>query len=161
MPDQPGAAPEERLSALGLNLPTLSEPRGLYVRARRHGSILYLAGHGPAPDGDGNRLVGKVGADLTLAQGYEAARRAGLGLIATLAAELGDLRRVTAILRVFGMVNVAPGFVALPAVIDGCSDLLVAVFGPEAGPHARSAIGVAALPHDLAVEIEAVVAIRD
>ena len=160
-PGPAGSAPEERLRALGLELPKLSAPRGAYVRARRHGSTIYLAGHGPAPDDDGHRVVGKVGADLTLAQGYEAARRAGLGLIATLAAELGDLGRVAAILRVFGMVNVAPGFVALPAVIDGCSDLLVAVFGPEAGPHARSAVGVAALPHDLAVEVEAVVAIRD
>lgn len=159
--DQPGAAPEERLRALGLELPTLSEPRGHYVRARRHGSILYLAGHGPAPDADGNRVTGKVGADVTLEQGYDAARRAGLGLLATLASELGDLGRVGAVLRVFGMVNVAPEFVALPAVIDGCSDLLVAVFGPEVGRHARSAIGVAALPYDLAVEVEAVLAIRD
>lgn len=159
--DQLAAAPEERLRALGLELPTLSEPRGHYLRARRHGSILYLAGHGPAPDAGGNRVTGKVGADVTLEQGYDAARRAGLGLLATLASELGDLGRVEAVLRVFGMVNVAPGFVALPAVVDGCSDLLVAVFGPEAGRHARSAIGVAALPYDLAVEVEAVVAIRD
>lgn len=160
-PDRTVATPEQRLRALGLELPTLSEPRGHYVRARRHGSILYLAGHGPAPDADGKRVTGKVGADVSLEQGYDAARRAGLGLLATLATELGDLGRVEAVLRVFGMVNVAPGFAELPAVIDGCSDLLVAVFGPEAGPHARSAIGVAALPYDLAVEVEAVVAIRD
>jgi enamine deaminase RidA (YjgF/YER057c/UK114 family) len=153
--------PDARLRALGLELPELSVPRGHYVRARRHGSTLYLAGHGPAPDADGLRMTGKVGGDLTLEQGYEAARRAGLGLLATLATELGDLGRVEAVLRLFGMVNVAPGFVALPSVIDGCSDLLVAVFGPEVGRHARSAIGVAALPYDLAVEIEAVVAIRD
>jgi enamine deaminase RidA (YjgF/YER057c/UK114 family) len=153
--------PDARLRALGLELPELSVPRGHYVRARRHGSTLYLAGHGPAPDADGLRMTGKVGGDLTLEQGYEAARRAGLGLLATLATELGELGRVEAVLRLFGMVNVAPGFVALPSVIDGCSDLLVAVFGPEVGRHARSAIGVAALPYDLAVEIEAVVAIRD
>ena len=155
------ASPESRLRALGLELPALSVPRGRYVRARRHGSILHLAGHGPAPDAAGHRVSGKVGADLTLEQGYDAARRAGLGLLATLAEELGGLGRVAAILRVFGMVNVAPGFVALPAVIDGCSDLLVGVFGPEVGRHARSAVGVAALPYDLAVEIEAVVAFRD
>jgi enamine deaminase RidA (YjgF/YER057c/UK114 family) len=153
--------PDARLRALGLELPELSVPRGHYVRARRDGSTLYLAGHGPAPDADGLRMTGKVGGELTLEQGYEAARRAGLGLLATLATELGDLSRVEAVLRLFGMVNVAPGFVALPSVIDGCSDLLVAVFGPEVGRHARSAIGVAALPYDLAVEIEAVVAIRD
>ena len=135
-------------------------PRGNYVRARAEGRTLYLAGHGPPPDAAGRRITGKVGSGLTPAEGYEAARRAGLGLLATLATELGDLGRVEAILRVFGMVNVAPGFVALPEVIDGCSDLLVAVFGPDVGRHVRSAIGVAALPYDLAVEIEAVVAIR-
>jgi enamine deaminase RidA (YjgF/YER057c/UK114 family) len=156
-----GVTPEERLRELGLELPVLSEPRGDYVRARRHGSLVYLAGHGPAPDAEGRRPTGKVGADLTIEEGYEASRRAGLGLLATLAAELGELSRVTAVLRVFGMVNGAPGFVATPRVIDGCSNLLVAVFGPEVGRHARSAIGVAELPFDLPVEIEAVVAVRD
>jgi enamine deaminase RidA (YjgF/YER057c/UK114 family) len=156
-----GSDPEARLRSLGLELPALSAPRGHYVRARRHGNTLYLAGHGPAPDAAGRRITGKVGADVTAEQAYDAARRAGLGLLATLAVELGDLGRVEAVLRVFGMVNVAPGFVALPEVIDGCSDLLIAVFGREVGRHARSAIGVAALPYDLAVEIEAVVAIRD
>lgn len=160
-PRPDGADPEARLRGLGLELPTLSEPRGRYVRARRLGSTLYLAGHGPAPDAAGNRITGRVGADLTLEEGYEAARRAGLALLATLVTELGELGRVEGVLRVFGMVNVAPGFVALPEVIDGCSDLLMAVFGPDVGRHARSAIGVAALPYDLAVEVEAVVAIRD
>lgn len=154
------ATPEERLRALGLELPILSAPRGNYVRARRHGSLLYLAGHGPVPGVDGRRPTGKVGAGLTPDEGYAAARSAGLGLLATLAAELGELSRVRAVLRVFGMVNGAPGFVATPAVIDGCSDLLVAVFGPDVGSHARSAIGVAELPFDLPVEIEAVVAVR-
>lgn len=149
------------MAALGLVLPTLSEPRGDYVRARRDGQTLYLAGHGPAPDTMGRRLTGKVGADLTVEQGYEAARRAGLGLLATLALELGSLSRVRAVLRIFGMVNVAPGFIATPPVIDGCSDLLIEVFGPEVGHHTRSAVGVAALPYDLPVEIEAIVAIRD
>lgn len=153
--------PEARLAALGLVLPTLSAPRGDYVRARRDGHTLYLAGHGPAPDTMGRRPTGKVGTDLTVEQGYEAARRAGLGLLATLALELGSLSRVRAVLRIFGMVNVAPGFTATPRVIDGCSNLLVAVFGPEVGHHTRSAIGVAALPFDLPVEIEAIVAVRD
>lgn len=155
------ATPEARLASLGLQLPTLSEPRGHYVRARRDGHTLYLAGHGPPPDPDGRRPAGKVGTDLSLEAGYAAARRAGLGLLATMAAELGSLSRVRAVLRVFGMVNVAPGFSATPLVIDGCSDLLVEVFGVEIGRHARSSIGVAALPFDLPVEIEAVVAIRD
>lgn len=153
--------PEERLAALGLTLPVLGDVRGNYVRARQNGRTLYLAGHGPPPDADGQRPTGKVGSALTAAQAYDAARGAGLALISTLATELGDLSRVEAILHVFGMVNVAPGFVATPGVIDGCSDLLVEVFGPEIGAHTRTAIGVAALPFDLPVEIEAVVAIRD
>ncbi len=153
--------PEERLAALGLSLPVLSEVRGNYVRARRHGRNVYLAGHGPAPDIDGHRPTGKVGSDLTAAEAYDAARGAGLALLSTLAAEVGELSRVEAILHVFGMVNVAPGFAATPGVIDGCSDLLVAVFGPAVGRHTRTAVGVAALPFDLPVEIEAIVAIRD
>lgn len=155
------AAPEARLAALGLRLPTLSPPRGHYVRARRDGATLYLAGHGPPPDADGRRPTGKVGLDLTLEEGYAAARGAGLALLATIVGELGSLSRVRAVLRVFGMVNVGPGFAATPLVIDGCSDLFLAVFGPEIGAHARSAIGVAALPYDLAIEIEAVIAVRD
>ena len=153
--------PARKLAALGLELPILSPVRGNYVRARRDGATLYLAGHGPAPDASGRRQAGKVGADLTLVEGYAAARRAGLALLATISSELGSLDRVRAVVRVFGMVNVAPGFAATPAVIDGCSDLLIEVFGLEVGRHARSAIGVAALPFDMPVEIEAVVAVRD
>ena len=159
MTDDPG--PARKLAALGLELPILSPVRGNYVRARRDGATLYLAGHGPAPDASGRRQAGKVGADLTLVEGYAAARRAGLALLATISSELGSLDRVRAVVRVFGMVNVAPGFAATPAVIDGCSDLLIEVFGLEVGRHARSAIGVAALPFDMPVEIEAVVAVRD
>lgn len=155
------ATPEARLASLGLRLPTLSEPRGHYIRARRDGDTLYLAGHGPPPDSEGRRPAGKVGTDLTLEEGYAAARQAGLGLLATIAAELGSLSRVRAVLRILGMVNVGPGFTATPLVVDGCSDLLIAVFGIDVGRHARSAIGVAALPFDLPVEIEAVIAIRD
>lgn len=121
---------------------------------------MYLAGHGPVADAGGRRPSGKVGANLTPEEGYAAARSAGLGLLATLATELGELSRVTAVLRVFGMVNGAPGFVAIPGVIGGCSDLFIEVFGPDIGAHARSAIGVAELPYDLPVEIEAVVAVR-
>jgi enamine deaminase RidA (YjgF/YER057c/UK114 family) len=156
-----GDTPEARLAALGLTLPDLSAPRGNYVRARREGSLLFVAGHGPAPDAAGRRPSGKVGATLTLEEGREAARRAGLGILATLVAELGQLSRVTAIIKVLGFVNVAPGFVATPSVIDGCSDLLIAVFGDDVGRHTRSAIGVAMLPYDLPVECEAVVAVRD
>lgn len=153
--------PEGRLAALGLTLPTLSTPRGSYVRCRREGSLLFVAGHGPAPDADGHRMTGKVGIELTIDEGYEAARRSALGILATLATELGSLTRVRAVLRVLGFVNVGPGFTATPSVIDGCSDLLVAVFGEAVGRHTRSAIGVAMLPFDLPVECEAVVAVHD
>lgn len=155
-----GETPEARLEALGLRLPVLSPMRGSYVRAREHGGLLYLAGHGPPPDDDGVRPTGRVGGEVAPDEAYRLARRAGLALISTLAATLGPLSRVERVLRVFGMVSVAPGFDATPAVIDGCSDLLIEVFGPEVGAHARSAVGVAALPYGLPVEIEAVVAIR-
>jgi enamine deaminase RidA (YjgF/YER057c/UK114 family) len=154
------ATPEARLAELGLTLPVLSAPRGHYVRARRYGDLLYLAGHGPAPNPSGVRPTGRVGAELGAEYAYDLARQAGLALLSTLAAELGSLARVRAILRVFGMVAVAPGFDATPAVIDGCSDLLVAVFGDQIGRHARSAVGVAALPYGLPVEIEALVAVE-
>lgn len=152
--------PEARLAALGLSLPELSIPRGNYVRARRHGELLFLAGHGPAPDAAGNRPTGRIGAELTVEEGYDAARRCGLGLLATLRTELGELARVTAVVRVQGFVRCAPGFEATPSVIDGCSDLLVAVFGPEVGRHVRAAIGADMLPYGMPVEIEAVVAVR-
>jgi enamine deaminase RidA (YjgF/YER057c/UK114 family) len=102
-----------------------------------------------------------VGADFDVHAGYELARGAGLALLATLRDELRELSQVAAVVHVFGMVNVAGGFDATPAVIDGCSDLFVDVFGPEIGLHARSAIGVAMLPYGMPVEIEAVVAVRD
>ena len=157
----PDPTPEARLRELGLSLPVLSTARGHYVRARRHGSLVFVAGHGPPPNADGRRPAGKVGRDLDEREAYEAARGAGLAILTTLTNELGDLGRVAAVLRIFGMVNCAPGFTAMPAVIDGCSDLLLDVFGPEVGAHARAAVGVAELPFDLPVEIEAVVAVRD
>jgi enamine deaminase RidA (YjgF/YER057c/UK114 family) len=156
----PVPTPEARLEGLGLSLPALSVPRGNYVRARRQGDLLFLAGHGPAPDAAGNRPAGRIGAELTVEEGYDAARRCGLGLLATLKTELGELARVTAVIRVQGFVRCAPGFEATPSVIDGCSDLLVAVFGPEIGRHVRAAIGAEMLPYGMPVEIEAVVAVR-
>lgn len=155
-----GPTPEERLAGLGLALPVLSKMRGNYVRARRHGDLVYLAGHGPAPDAAGLRPSGRVGAELTVEEAYDAARRCGLGLLATLKTELGELSRVTAVLRVQGFVRCGPGFEATPAVIDGCSDLLVAVFGPEIGKHVRAALGAEMLPFGMPVEIEALVAVR-
>jgi enamine deaminase RidA (YjgF/YER057c/UK114 family) len=142
---------EDRLVELGIVLPEPFPPAGNYVSCVQSGDLLYVGGHGPIA---GTRAVmGKVGADLTLEQGREAARMTALSLLATMQAELGTLDRVEQIVKVFGMVNVGGSFNQMPAVIDGCSDVLVEVFG-ERGQHTRSAVGMAALPFDIAVEIE-------
>lgn len=147
----------ERLAALGLSLPPPFPPAANYLACVVDGDVVHVGGHGPIA---GDRMMrGKVGADLSLEEGREAARLTGLSILATLQGELGDLDRVERIIRVFGMVNVAPGFDQMPAVIDGCSDLLVAVFG-EAGRHTRAAVGLAELPFGIAVEIELSARIR-
>ncbi len=128
------------------------------VRVR--GSRAFVSGHGPLnPDGSIAGPLGKLGAEITPEQAKQAAELTGLAILASLRAELGDLDRVTAWLRVFGMVNTAPGFTATPSVINGFSELILRLWGPEAGAHARSAVGMAALPFDLPVEIEAEVEI--
>jgi enamine deaminase RidA (YjgF/YER057c/UK114 family) len=142
----------ERLHELGLILPAPFPPAGNYLACTVDGDLVHVGGHGPI-HGD-TVLTGKVGGDLTLEQGRQAAHLTALSILATLDAEIG-LDRIERIVKVFGMVNVAPGFNQMPAVIDGCSDLLVQVFG-EAGRHSRSAIGMAELPFDIAVEIEMV-----
>ena len=153
------SSPEARLEELGIVLPGVPVPAGSYVPATRHGDLVFLSGHGPIKL-DGSGLVqGKVGGDVTLDEAREAARLTGLQLLASLRAELGSLDRVASVLKLLGMVNCAPGFSQTPAVIDGCSHLLLEVFGPEVGRHARSAVGMAELPFDIAVEIEAVVAV--
>jgi enamine deaminase RidA (YjgF/YER057c/UK114 family) len=151
---------EERLRALGLVLPApLALPAGVrlpFVQVRVRGNRAYLAGHGPqAPDGVLAPPFGKVGEQVSVEEGYRAARLTTLSLLASLKRALGDLDRVRAWLRVFGMVNSAPGFTELPAVINGCSDLILELYGPEVGQHARSAVGMAALPFGMPVEIEA------
>jgi enamine deaminase RidA (YjgF/YER057c/UK114 family) len=151
--------PEARLAQLGIELPTPARPVANYVQAVRTGNLVFLAGHGPVGTWD-KSVTGKVGRDLTVEQGYEAARRTGVNLLASLKAEIGDLRKVTRIVRVFGMVNSADGFTQQPAVINGCSDLMVAVFG-DRGKHARAAVGMAELPLNWAVEIEMVVEVSD
>lgn len=145
---------EERLRALGLALPPPARPAGNYVGAVLSSNLLFLAGHGPRRD-DGSLITGRVGEDLTVEQGYEAARAVALGLIGTMKAELGSLDRVTRIVKVLGMVQCTPDFPDHPAVLNGASDLFVEVFG-EAGRHARSAVGMASLPFGIAVEIELV-----
>jgi enamine deaminase RidA (YjgF/YER057c/UK114 family) len=128
---------------------------------RVHGDRAFVSGHGPlAADGSLGQPLGKVGRDLTLDEGYAAAKLTGLAILASLKSTLGDLDRVAAWLRVFGMVNSAPGFNRMPLVINGFTDLIVSLYGAERGGHARSAVGMASLPFDMPVEIEAEVAIR-
>ncbi len=155
---------EQKLADMGLVLPEpVVVPAGIklpfsFVRVR--GNRAYISGHGPQnPDGSLAGPFGKVGADLTVEQGYEAAKLVGLGILGSLKRELDDLDRVTAWLKLLGMVNCAPDFTQQPAVINGCSDLIIAVYGTEVGAHARSAVGMASLPFAMAVEIEAEVEI--
>jgi enamine deaminase RidA (YjgF/YER057c/UK114 family) len=141
----------ERLAELGIRLPPPFPPAGNYLPCVVDGDLVHVGGHGPI---DGNKVIrGKVGRDLTLEQGREAARMTALSILATLQAELGSLDRIARMIKVFGMVNVAPGFNQTPGVLDGCSDLLIDIFG-DAGRHTRSAVGLAELPVDIAVEIE-------
>jgi enamine deaminase RidA (YjgF/YER057c/UK114 family) len=156
---------EARLAALGLTLPApLQPPAGLVVPftwVRVQGDRALIDGHGPLqPDGSLAGPFGKVGAEVSEAEAVAAARRVALAVLGSLQRALGDLDRVTAWLRVFGMVNSAPGFTRQPFVINGFSDLIVELYGPEIGTHARSAVGLAELPFNIPVEIEAEVAIR-
>jgi enamine deaminase RidA (YjgF/YER057c/UK114 family) len=151
---------ETQLTALGITLAIPGKPAGVYKPVVQVGNLLYLSGHGPIqPDGKG--LCGKVGADLTLEQGKEAARLTGLALLATLRQYLGTLDRVVRIVKTLGLVNSAPDFTAHPGVINGCSELLRDVFGEDAGIGARSAFGAAALPLGWATEIELIVEVKD
>ncbi len=156
----PGPDVEAVLDSLGIVLPEPPPPVANYVRAVRTGNLVFLAGHGPLRP-EGGYVTGKVGQDLTVEDGYAAARLTAIALLASLKAEIGDLNRVRRIVRVFGMVNADPSFTEQPQVINGCSDLLVELFGPERGKHARAAVGMASLPIGIAVEIEMVVEVGD
>lgn len=147
--------PEERLGELGLSLPAVAAPAGAYVPAVRTGDLVFTAGQIPVVDGT-IAATGKVGAEVTAEQAAELARVCALNALAAVKAEVGDLARVRRVVKVVGFVASAPGFTGQPAVLDGASALLGAVFG-EAGRHARSAVGVAALPRDVPVEVELVV----
>ena len=149
---------EQRLAALGLTLPPPPQPIGNYVPFRLAGSLLFLSGVGPRQP-DGSIITGKVGAAIDVARGYEAARMCGLNLLVNIRSAAGSLDRVEAILKVLGMVNGTPDFGEQPKVINGCSDLLVEVFG-EAGRHARSAVGMGSLPGNITVEIEAIIQVK-
>ena len=144
---------DARLAELGIELPPASKPVANYLSCKRVGDLLYIGGHGPVTASGVMR--GKVGGALTLEEGRESARATALSILATVRAELGTLDRVRQIIKVFGMVNCAPGFNRTPEVIDGCSDVLVEIFG-DAGRHTRSAVGMAELPFDIPVEIEMV-----
>ena len=150
--------PEENLKKLGIILPEASQPVANYVNFVRAGNLLFLSGKGPLRS-DGNNITGKVGKDLTIEQGYEAARLCAVGHIAVLKTELGDLGKVKKIVKVLGMVNCTDEFTEQPKVINGYSDLMVAVF-EEKGRHARSAVGMNALPMNIAVEVEVIVEIE-
>jgi enamine deaminase RidA (YjgF/YER057c/UK114 family) len=147
---------DDKIKELGLQLPPASKPIANYVKYVRTGNLIFLAGHGPTK-ADGTNITGKVGKELTIEQGYEAAKITALSLIATLKDALGgDLSKVKRIVKVNGYVNCLPDFTEQPKVINGCSDLLVLLFG-EKGKHARAAMGMVALPSNIAVEIEMIV----
>lgn len=150
---------ESKLSALGLVLPPqMAPPKGVVLPfqfVRIVGNRALISGHGPQnPDGSIATPLGKVGRDLTVEQGYAAARLTALSILGSLKRALGDLDRIANWGRVFGMVNSAPGFNRQPNVINGFSDLILELYGPDAGAHARSAVGMAELPFDIPVEIE-------
>ena len=151
-------SPEAKLKELGITLPAVGKPLANYVSAVRTGNLVFLAGHGPAQPWTAT-ATGKLGRDLTVEQGYQAARNVGINLLASLKAEIGDIGRVRRIVKVLGMVNSVDSFAQQPEVINGFSDLMVAVFG-DRGKHARSAVGMAALPRNLSVEIEMVVEVE-
>ena len=150
---------EERIKELGINLPIPGAPVANYVNSVRTGNLVFMAGTGPK-NADGDYVTGKVGVDLTIEEGYAAARLTAIQQIAALKAELGDLNKVVRVVKVLGMVNAEPGFTQQPEVINGFSDLIVEVFGAR-GKHARAAVGMASLPRNIACEIELIVEVRD
>jgi enamine deaminase RidA (YjgF/YER057c/UK114 family) len=157
---------EKRMKELGVPLHELAKVpehfRRVFPFVRVSGNRAWVSGHGATnPDGSIYPKLGKVGTDLTKEEAYEAARLTGLAIIASLKEELGDLDRVKCWVRVFGMVNVAPGFKEMPSVINGFSDLIIKIWGEKAGQHARSAVGMAELPFGIPVEIEAEVELTD
>ena len=149
---------EAKLKEMGLELPPPGKPAGNYVHAVRTGNLVFLSGHGPLRS-DGTLIAGKVGGDLSVDEGYEAARRVALALLASLKAQIGDLDKVKRVVKLLGMVNCVSDFANQPKVINGASDLLVELYGDK-GRHARSAVGMNALPMNIAVEIEMIVEVE-
>lgn len=151
--------PEQKLKELGIQLSSPSSPVANYVNTVRTGNLVFISGKGPLKS-DGNYVLGKLGENLTLEQGYEAARLTAINLISTLKASIGDLSKVKRIVRVTGMVNATSDFTDHPKVVNGCSDLLVEVFGDN-GKHTRAAVGMNSLPLNIAVEIDMIVEVYD
>jgi enamine deaminase RidA (YjgF/YER057c/UK114 family) len=151
--------PEKNLQNLGIILPKPGTPLYSYVSYTRTGNLIYLSGQGPRK-ADGSFITGKLGRDLSIEEGAEAAKLTGINLIASLQSAVGDLSKVIRIVKVFGMVNCTENFFDQPKVINGFSDLMVAVFG-EKGKHARSAVGMYALPMNIAVEVEMIVEVSE
>ena len=156
-PAQNGASAEARLKELNITLPPVPPPVANYVDSVRTGNLLFLAGNTAAPEW---KYKGKVGKDVTVQEGYDTARQVGLMMLAKVRTALGSLDRVKRVVKVFGMVNSAEGFGDQPRVINGFSDLMVEVFGEAVGKHARSAIGMAGLPFNNAVEVEMIVEVE-
>jgi enamine deaminase RidA (YjgF/YER057c/UK114 family) len=146
---------EDRIKELGLELPPAPKPMGVYKPLLIADNMAYVSGHGPL-NADGSMIQGRVGADLDQQGGFDAARQTGLAILATLQAGLGSLDRVKRVVKTLGMVNCTPEFEAHPAVINGFSELLAEVFGPDSGVGARSAVGMGSLPGNIPVEIEAI-----
>jgi enamine deaminase RidA (YjgF/YER057c/UK114 family) len=150
---------EAKLEQMGIKLPAAVTPVANYVPAVRTGNLVFLSGHGPFKE-DGSLITGKVGADLTVEEGYETARRVAIGLLGSLKAEIEDLDKVRRVVKLLGLVNCTPEFGDQPKVINGASDFLVEIFGDK-GRHARSAVGTNALPMNIGVEIEMIVEVED
>jgi enamine deaminase RidA (YjgF/YER057c/UK114 family) len=157
--DRPGPRPEEQIRKLKLELPPVSQPTNTLVLAVRVGDLLYVSGTGPSKV-DGKELVGRLGQDFDVEKGRAAARQVGLQILSVVKAELGSLDKVQRLIKTFGMVNATADFKQHPQVINGFSDLMVEVFGAEAGKGARSAVGMASLPGGIPVEIEAIFQVR-
>jgi enamine deaminase RidA (YjgF/YER057c/UK114 family) len=155
---QSSPSAETRLKELNISLPPVPPPVANYVDAVRVGNLLFLAGNTPAADW---KYKGKVGKDLTVQEGYDTARQVGLIMLAKVRAALGSLDRVKRVVKVLGMVNSAEGFGDQPKVVNGFSDLMVEVFGEAIGKHARSAVGMAGLPFNHAVEVEMIVEVAE
>ncbi|HEV3021047.1 MAG TPA: RidA family protein [Pirellulales bacterium] len=150
---------ESRIHELALELPPAPKPAGVYKPVVVVGNLAYVSGHGPLRP-DGSMIVGKVGAELDLAQGYAAARQVGLAILSSLRENLGSLNRIRRVIKTLGMVNSTPDFQQHPQVINGFSELMAEVFGKEMGVGARSAVGMGSLPGNIAVEVEVILEIK-